>query len=187
MRWRRLRVVLGAVVWVGMPWGLQGLLWQSTRAQETADSWGLFCFHTWWVAWLLGGVGGWCLGRLGGGWTGRRAAQAEVQAARDLLMQEQTSWHEEQITERARLAQAWADVTAAQQVAQQAASATAEAQRQAEAAQRHWPAWAAQEVAQARAQIADAEHCRWNATATAERRKRKLARLLSERSHPAAQ
>jgi hypothetical protein len=57
-----------------------------------------------------------------------------VQAARDLLTQEQTSWHEEQATERAHLAQAWADVTAAQQVAQQATSAAAEAQCQAEAA-----------------------------------------------------
>ena len=138
MRWRRLRVALGAVVWVGMTWGLQGMLQQSAWAQETADSWGLFCFHTWWVAWLLGGVGEWFLGRLGDGWTRRRAAQADVQAARDLLTQEQASWHEEQTTERAQLAQAWAAVTAAQQVAQQAASAAADAQRQAETAQRHW-------------------------------------------------
>jgi hypothetical protein len=163
------------------------MLQQSAWTQEIADHWGLLRFHTWWVAWLLGGVAGWFLGRLGGGWTRRRAAQADVQAARDLLTQEQASWHEEQTAERAQLAQAWAEVTAAQQVAQQAASAAAEAQCQAEAAQRHWQVWAAQEVAQARAQIADAERRRWNATATAERRKRKLTRLLSERSHPAAQ
>ena len=47
MRWRRLRVVLGVVVWVGMPWGLQGMLQQSTWAQQTADSWGFLHFHTW--------------------------------------------------------------------------------------------------------------------------------------------
>ena len=147
------------------------------------DSQGLLHFHALWLVWLLGGVGGWFLGRLRSGWTGRRAAQADVQAARDLLTRAQASWQAQQTTERAQLAQAWVEVTAAQQ----AASAAVEAQRQAEAAQRHWQAWAAQEVAQARAQLADAERRRWNATATAERRKRKLARLLSERSHPVAQ
>jgi hypothetical protein len=187
MRWRHLYVALGAVVWVGMPWGLQGMLQQSGWTQQTADSWGPLRFHAWWLVWLLGGVGGWFLGRLRSGWTGRRAAQADVQAARDLLTRAQASWQAQQTTERAQLAQAWAEVIAAQQAAQQAASAAADAQRQAEATQRHWQAWAAQEVAQARAQIADAERRRWNATATAERRKRKLARLLSERSHPATQ
>jgi hypothetical protein len=66
----------------------------------------------------------------GRGWTERRAAQADGQAARDLLTRAQASWQAQQTTERAPLA----------------------------------PAWAAQEVAQARAQIADAERRRWNAT-----------------------
>lgn len=125
MRWRRSRVVLGAVMVVGITWGLQGMLQQSAWAQQTTNSWGLLRFHTWFVL-VLGGVGGWFLGRLGSGWTGRRAAQADVQAARYLLTQEQASWHEQQTTERAQLAQAWAEVTAAQQ----AAYAAAETQRQ---------------------------------------------------------
>lgn len=98
MRWRRLYVALGAVVWVGMPWGLQGMLQQSGWTQQTADSWGPLCFHAWWLVWLLGGVGGWFLGRLGSGWTGIRAAQANVQAARDLLTRAQASWHAQQTT-----------------------------------------------------------------------------------------
>jgi hypothetical protein len=58
MRWRRLRVALGAVVWIGMPWGLQGMLQQSGWAQHTVDSQGLLHFHALWLVWLLGGVGG---------------------------------------------------------------------------------------------------------------------------------
>jgi hypothetical protein len=138
MRWRRLYVALGAVVWIGMPWGLQGMLQQSGWAQHTVDTQGLLHFHALWLVWLLGGVGGWCLGRLGSGWTGIRAAQADVQVARELLTRAQASWHAQQTTERAQLAQAWVEVAAAQQAAQQAASAAADAQRQAETAQRHW-------------------------------------------------
>jgi hypothetical protein len=41
MRRCRWCVALGAVVVVGMTWGLQRMLQQSTWAQETADSWGL--------------------------------------------------------------------------------------------------------------------------------------------------
>jgi hypothetical protein len=135
MRWRHLYVAIGAVVWVGIPWGLQGMLQQSGWTQQTADSWGPLRFHALWLAWFLGGVGGWFLGRLGSSWTGIQAAQDDVQAARDLLTRAQASWHAQQTTERAQLAQAWAEVTAAQQAAQQAASAAAAVQRQVEVAQ----------------------------------------------------
>jgi hypothetical protein len=49
MRWRCLHVALGVMVWVGMTWGLHGMLQQSAWAQQPADSWGLLRFHAWWL------------------------------------------------------------------------------------------------------------------------------------------
>ena len=69
----------------------------------------------------------------------------------------------------------------AQQAQQEAEAAKAEAIT----TQVYWKKWATQEVAQAKAEMANAQKRSRNAIGTAERRKRKLERVLSERPHTA--
>ena len=60
------------------------------------------------------------------------------------------------------------------------------AQRQVEATEAHWRTWAEERIAQAHAEVIEAERRRRNAAATAERRRRKLATVQSQRTHPAS-
>lgn len=73
----------------------------------------------------------------------------------------------------------------AQQIALQASQEAQTAKAEIDATQAHWEQWAKQEVAKARAETAEAQQRSRNAVATAERRRRQLERLKSERSHPA--
>ena len=116
-----------------------------------------------------------------------RSRFAAALAAASMFLLAPAVAHAQQVTEeRARLDQAWAALRATQAQVEQAKQAATMAQHQVDATVTYWQTWAEEQVAQARAQAADAERRRHNATATAERRARKIARLLAARSHPAS-
>jgi hypothetical protein len=131
---------------------------------------------------IVGGLGAWW----GGYRVGQRAVQGPVQTREEALAQRETEaealWTrvaEQQQSVQEVLRQAAQRETAARE-------AMTLAQRQVEAAESHWRTWAEERVAQAHAEVIDAERRRRNAAATAERRRRKLAAVHSQRSHPAS-
>jgi hypothetical protein len=131
---------------------------------------------------IVGGLGAWW----GGYRVGQRAVQGPVQTREEALAQRETEaealW--KQVAEQQQSVQ-----EVLRQAAQREAmahEAMTVAQHQVEAAEAHWRTWAEEQVAQAHAEVIEAERRRRNAAATAERRRRKLAAVHSQRSHPAS-
>ncbi len=192
MSWRMISLLVGTIVAIILGWELTPYLrslWviQTTAGQSQilANGWELLRTPALSPLIAVGVLIGWFVGRLEGQWTGSLAAEADLRTDREAMEAETASQAHEMAQERQNLEQDRAQALEAHQMAQQAQQEADAAKAEAITIQVYWKKWATQEVAQAKAEMANAQKRSRNAIGTAERRKRKLDRVLSERPHTA--
>ena len=193
MKWRSIlaalmgvAAVVAAVLWL-TPY-LQSLIMvrqMSNGAEFLNSGWGLLREPALWPLIAVGLVVGWFLGHVEGLWTGADAARADWQAAQEALDDEKAQQRRCAAQEQLNLDQARAEVEEARQMALRSQQAADAERARLAAAQQEWKRWASAEVAKAQAETAEAQRRSRNAVGAAERRKRQLKRVFSERSHTA--
>lgn len=192
MTWRSITLGGGLLLVAWLGWQLTPYLQSLAVMQQTtegpkllATGWGLLREPSLWPLIGVGMLMGWFIGHLEGLWSGSLAAKVDWQTAQQTLHDEYSAKTRQIDQKQQNITQAWSEVKQAQEIASQASLEAKTAKDEISATQFQWEQWARQEVEKARAETAEAQRRSRNAVATAERRKRQIDRLKSERSHPA--